>query len=639
MGLFLLSGISPSVHSQYREPANPQLDSLQGLLQRASSDTAKAALLFLMADEWSSTDTAKALQMARKGLQLAGHNPFYQGLGYFYIGRIYMDQDLSLSEKAFLQSNTHFEQSHTPQSWSYQSRNWANLAGIGQRQSNEKQFIDLLLNKAIPFALKAGDDVRAARYYTNVAIPFMESHNTQKAIYYYQKSNTLLRKSDPDNIQFIENYARCAKTYLYAHDLPAAKLYLDSAYDALQKAPPSIEQLSYYSIESMYFIDKKELPRAIKSIDKGLHLAYQLRDGIGIRDLLYQKARVYDEQKNYKEVKNTLFQLLYGKFILLDADRKQLFHDIAATEANMGHMDSAYKWLQQYSSLADSISKKEAEQQIAAFEAKFNYTEKEKELLVISNQAKIQRLIMWICIGGFLAVSLLSVLLYRLRRAKANQEVRSLKQEQQIALTQALLQGEEKERTRLARDLHDGLGGMLAGVKINLTSAIQDHTSRELNKVIGQLDNSVTELRRIARNMMPEALLRSGLETALADLCQSLSTGHLRIDFSFINISIEIPKQEQIIIYRIIQELLANIVKHSVATEAFVQCSQNGALFYITVEDNGKGINQTLPAGRRGIGLDNIQSRVDFLKGKMDFSSQPGKGTVTNIEVKVHGNK
>ncbi|ANH81982.1 hypothetical protein A8C56_14285 [Niabella ginsenosidivorans] len=626
-------------YSQPIEPVTLQLDSLQHLLEKASSDTAKATLLYQMGDEWSLADTTKALQLVRKGLLLAGNHPFYTGLGYFYIGRVYMDHDLLPAEKAFLQSNTYFEKVHTPQSWSYQSRCWANLANINQRQNNEKSYIDLLLNKAIPLAIKAGDNLRTARYYMNVGIPFMEDRNTQKAISYFLRSNDILKKSDPGSVQFAENYTLCAKTYLYAHNLNAAKAYLDSAHNILRGKPLSVEQLSYYSIESMYYIDKKDLEKASKSIGKGLDIANQLHDNIGIRDLLYQKARIYDEQKNYKKVKSTLFQILYGKFIITDGDRKQLYHDIAATEANMGHMDSAYNWLLQYSALADSISKKEAEKQIATFEAKFNYTEKEKELLVISNRARIQRLIMWMSIGGLLVVSLLSAHLYRLRKTKAEQEVRSLEQQQQIALTAALLQGEEKERVRLARDLHDGLGGMLAGVKINLTNAIQDHTSEELNKVIGQLDGSVTELRRIARNMMPEALLRSGLETALADLCQSVSTEKLRIDFSFMNISPHIPMQEQIIIYRIIQELLANIVKHSLASEAFIQCSQNGTLFYITAEDNGKGINQTLPAGRRGIGLDNIQSRVDFLEGKMDFSSQPGRGTVTNIEIKVHDGK
>src|SRR5690606_13025739 len=124
------------------------------------------------------------------------------------------------------------------------------------------------------------------------------------------------------------------------------------------------------------------------------------------------------------------------------------------------------------------------------------------------------------------------------------QELKSLKQREQITVYNAMLQGQEQERNRIARDLHDGLGGMLAGVKLKLSSIVskekqQNHLIQpdmEIYKVIHQLDQSVDELRRIARNMMPESLIYMGLQPALSDLCKSLNSEKTSVDFEAFNL-------------------------------------------------------------------------------------------------------
>ncbi len=214
--------------------------------------------------------------------------------------------------------------------------------------------------------------------------------------------------------------------------------------------------------------------------------------------------------------------------------------------------------------------------------------------------------------------------------------MQSLDQERQIAVTQALLTGEERERSRLARDLHDGLGGMLAGVKMNLSRITEKAPSQihaELNKTVRQLGDSVNELRHIARNMMPESLLRSGLPGALKDLCEGYIIPERRIIFNTYNVDETIPPQQQLIIYRMVQEILNNAVRHSGADKILVQCTQAEGSFYITVEDNGKGFDVT-HKGYEGIGLENIRNRVDFLRGSLYIDSSK-EGTVINIEFHV----
>ncbi|MGC4231933.1 MAG: sensor histidine kinase [Niabella sp.] len=613
-------------------------DSLLLLFKKVSDDTTKARLLFEIGDHLSATDTAKAISYIQQGMKLAKNNEYTQAIGHFYQGRLYMDYNYDAGKAAFKKANRLFEKFPIAESYLYQSRSWSNIAVIEQYQNNDKEYTNILLDKAIPLALKSGDKIKVAGYYTLVGLPFMNNRNLQKAIYYFSKSNDIIRNVDPGHEYSLGNYVNIARSYCFLKDYNSAKKYLDSAYRYTQLFPHSGYSIDYYIVKSMYHIDLKEIEKGINSLDNGLKLARKNKNPFEIRELLYQKARIYDEQKNYTEAKNTIQELLKGGYGLVDRDRKQLYHDLAYLYDQLGDTKEAYKWLQKYTEFSDSLTTQNNRLEFAKLEAKYNYEKKEKELLLVSSKEKMQRMLMWISFGGLLTVSLLFMYLYRLRKAKSDQQVQSLKQQQQIALTQALLQGEEKERARLARDLHDGLGGMLAGVKINLTHALQDISTPEVDKAINQLDHSITELRRIARNMMPEALLRSGLETALADLCQSLSNEKLKICHSFININTEaFSKQVQIIIFRIIQELLTNIVKHAEASEAYLQCSQDGAYFYITVEDNGKGINQSGYGSRRGIGLNNIQSRVDFLKGKMDFNSEPGRGTITNIEIRTDG--
>ncbi len=191
----------------------------------------------------------------------------------------------------------------------------------------------------------------------------------------------------------------------------------------------------------------------------------------------------------------------------------------------------------------------------------------------------------------------------------------------------------------MAGDLHDGLGGMLAGVKINLSriSASQNSAAvtNDLPAVIHQLDKSVNELRRIARNMMPESLLSSGLEVSLKELCESFITDNLKLDFQAYNIRNDLPQETQATVFRIVQELITNAIRHAQAHNILVQCSQNENIFYITIEDDGKGFDTTVTEAKKGIGLINVKNRVDYLRGKWDIESTPNTGTTLNIEFNV----
>ena len=153
---------------------------------------------------------------------------------------------------------------------------------------------------------------------------------------------------------------------------------------------------------------------------------------------------------------------------------------------------------------------------------------------------------------------------------------------------------------------------------------------------LDMIDTSIRELRRVAHNMMPEMLTQFGLDEALREYCHKINTAKiLTVKYQSLGMAERVDKSIEIIIYRIVQELLNNTLKHAGATETFVQLIREGARLNIVVEDNGRGFAVDNVDNNKGAGLGNVRSRVEYLKGQLDIHSEPGKGTLVNIEFKI----
>jgi signal transduction histidine kinase len=259
-----------------------------------------------------------------------------------------------------------------------------------------------------------------------------------------------------------------------------------------------------------------------------------------------------------------------------------------------------------------------------------------------------------VLIGGAVALLVISLLIYRTLKQKQKiqqQRINELETERQLTATEAVLKGEEQERTRLAKDLHDGLGGMLSGIKYSFNTMkgnliMTPDNAQAFERSMDMLDSSIKEMRRVAHNMMPEALVKFGVDTALKDFCTDINnSGALQVSYQSIGIDgATIDQTTSITIYRIVQELLNNTIKHAAAKNAVVQLTKTNNQLTVTVEDDGKGFDTALlnqskarpddQAGR-GIGWSNIQNRVEFLKAHLDVQSEKEKGTSVHIEINI----
>jgi two-component system NarL family sensor kinase len=244
--------------------------------------------------------------------------------------------------------------------------------------------------------------------------------------------------------------------------------------------------------------------------------------------------------------------------------------------------------------------------------------------------------------AALLLISLLSYGNYKHRQKLQQVKIDELETEKLLTATAAVLKGEEQERSRLAKDLHDGLGGMLSGIKHSLSSMKENlimtpDNAQAFERSIDMLNSSISEMRRVAHNMMPEMLVKYGLDTALKEFCSEMkASGAVNINYQAIGMdNANIDQTVSVTIYRIAQELINNAIKHGKANDVLVQLHlhQQEKLLALTVEDDGIGFDVNSLKESKGIGWRNIQSRVNFLQGKSDVRSEPGNGTSIMIEI------
>ncbi len=284
--------------------------------------------------------------------------------------------------------------------------------------------------------------------------------------------------------------------------------------------------------------------------------------------------------------------------------------------------------------------------EVIELQTKFDVLNKEKKISLLNKENVIQKLTinkrttLLASLGIFFLLSLaLSVLFFNRNKIKQQNILQQTIIKQQDLSTKAIIEAEENERSRIASDLHDGVGQLFSTVKMNL-SGIQeqlifkeDYTKASFEKTILLVDESCKEVRSISHQMMPNVLLKLGLVSAVRDFITKVDERRLKINLNVAGLANRLPTNTETVLYRVIQETVNNVIKHAQASVLDIQILRDSDGLSVMIEDNGKGFNATNINSFNGIGFKNLNTRIGFLKGTIEVDSSIGNGTVISIWV------
>jgi two-component system, NarL family, sensor kinase len=423
----------------------------------------------------------------------------------------------------------------------------------------------------------------------------------------------------------------------------AIRCYNQAIASAIASDNKKVVSDAYYN-KAFAFSKEGNYPKALDGYTEALRWARRGNLLYDIADAQYKIGLTHYYMKQFEIARDTLIAALsmaegIGSKIL----ERNIYDVLSFLEAEAGNVQQAYEYLNKYIDVAFDLVGDEGRQQVNFLDAKFQSEKKENEILRQKHSIQRRNYIIFVAVLLLITILITGILLIQKFRNKQtisrqqaeikDQMIRELEKEKALIAVQSTLIGEEAERTRIARDLHDGLGGMLSGVKLTLNNMkgkhILDEESAELFKhALKLIDTSAKELRKVAHNMMPEILIRSGLSEALDNYCRSLlADGSVEVSFSFYGNAYRLSQGFELMVYRVGQELLNNALKHSGASMISVELIQAEQHVSMSVNDNGKGFDSGMLAQGSGSGLANIRARITSYEGVFDISSSPGKGT------------
>ncbi|HWB62551.1 MAG TPA: sensor histidine kinase [Chitinophagales bacterium] len=237
-----------------------------------------------------------------------------------------------------------------------------------------------------------------------------------------------------------------------------------------------------------------------------------------------------------------------------------------------------------------------------------------------------------------LVLSLIAFIYFHQRRVISHQvELRTKDEEMQREMLRATIQTQEEEQRRIARDLHDELGPMLSAVKLKvsqLKNAVKQNEAAvtEIEESKEMLNITISQVRGISHRLLPPILEDYGLVRALESMCSKINTQQLEVIFEAPEAYARIDNGAELALYRVVMELINNIIRHSGATIAHIIIKQTESGIFIFVEDNGKGFDTTDMMRKPGLGLKNIQSRLKAINAVIDYKSS-GAGTTASISL------
>ncbi|MNJ93164.1 Signal transduction histidine-protein kinase/phosphatase DegS [compost metagenome] len=509
------------------------------------------------------------------------------------------------------------------------ANNISSLARVYRGLGDRKTELELKL-KAFSMFKAASYKKGMATVAINLGVYYNGEKNTEEAKKYYFTALKNMREiNEKGNIAIL--YNNMSDMYLDLRQLDSAKVCSDSAYYYASKSGDKLSQYDALLSQSnvLHAMGKHE------EADKFLTRYIALKDSV-LNDKMQQQVANMEVQYGTEKKES--------KIVLLNKENSikalMLLNNRLELDKNRFLIDRQQQQL--------TISELELtnKSQIVANQ-KLDADKKAQNIKALEKQTKIQdlelknrkleleqrNLAMGSILVVFLALGGVSFSYYKRNKLKQQNLLQTEIYKQKEIATKSVFEGEQNERIRIARDLHDGIGQMLSVVKMNVSTL--NPADKTVEGTLSLVDKTITELRAISHNLIPEAL-NFGLFAALEDICQKISeAGKTQVALSVaeeIN-DIQLTQQNKLSIYRIVQEVLNNMIKHANASHISIEIRKAHENMLIVIKDDGDGFDTSKIDDSKGIGWKNISARVHLMDGDMNIKSEKLVGTQIEISI------
>ncbi len=517
-------------------------------------------------------------------------------------------------------------------------------SGLSNSFKHMGEFPEALQMGSMALVYRKGDSLATAGLYANIAQIFQLQQDLSQATIHLHQALSYCA-GNKENISYLLILHTLANVHGMSGKIDSA-LILDEEGIAISKKINDLGSESTFLDNKANCFMYSNRPDSARyyfhqslAIDAGLGNKKQMSDTwlnlgilekmVGNNNAAIQSLSLGIDMANATGYRNGA--MLGWKYLAEIYESQQRFKE--SLEAKSKHYD-----------IKDSLINLKKETAIAEWKALYETDRKEDQIRLQSMQLKQKNLSIWFI--GISSVLSLSIAYLANRRNKERKEKRYreslLKRDQELAVK--VLIAEENERKRIAADLHDGIGQSLTAAWLNLqaTQPLMDTLSPEharlLRTTTQLVGDSCAEIRAVSHNMMPNVLFQKGLLPALHELIGNINDQQLYLSLSSNEEDIQLDKTTELVLYRIIQECVSNVIRHAEATELYITLNKEDKQLSIMIEDNGIGFNTQAMQHSEGIGLQNIKSRVQYLRGSVEWNhiNDNNSGTIVTIYLPLH---
>lgn len=614
--IILLTSLLPLwLHAEYSDHRNRNIDSLEQVLktQKLEGESLMKVYSGLM-NGYLQTDAEKSSHYAKLGIELSEKNHFYNGLheswrtlGLQAYGACLYDSaqhcfDHALEATELMKNNKRYTETDI-------DNNLSQLYGTLGNLYNIQGKLHLALDyyqKALPIFKRNGWKESESILYYNIGELYLELGNNEAAEENYQNALEVALETG-DSLMISGPYSGLSMTSLNTGKYEKALDYAQRSIEYYQVHKD--EELNslldgYVLFSRIYQSGFHDLKTAQQYIADGLNLAEGKANPTNLSDAYAQQASLYLELFEWTKAIEWAQKALEAN----DQDPQHnigVFKTLAEAYAAAGEKTEAQRYINKMYDTMEEQSTTKYQSTLSEMEVRYETLEKEAQLRELEQRHHMTELQNWLFMGliVILVIAVIFIVLVN-------------KQRRRISNMQSRLQGETDERTRLGRDLHDRLGGLLTTIQMQ-------SNEEEIQNLTKQ---ATEEMRRVAHHLMPASLKEKGLATALRDFCKVNPI----VSFSHHGQDLRLPEQQEVVLYCATHELVNNALKHAKASHIMVQLMMDEEYAAVIVADNGKGFDPE--SVKKNMGLRNIRERVELLEGRMNISSSSA-GTEINIEL------